>query len=98
MKRKAGTIRIYDDHAVQTAERLIEKRGEAELGRIYREQGREGLYALVKSELEPIGGVGSDFMAVCLVLEQLLDSYRYAPPKSNTPASGYSIYKCGGAA
>jgi hypothetical protein len=29
MKRKAGTIRIYDDYATETAERLIDKRGEA---------------------------------------------------------------------
>jgi hypothetical protein len=93
MKRKASTIRIYDDYATETAERLIDKRGEAEIGKLYGREGREGLRALVASELEPIGGESSDITAVCLVLEQLLDGYRYLPPRSNISAGGYSIYK-----
>ncbi len=91
--QKHTTIRIYDDSANETAATLIDKLGEAQLGRIYAEQGRAGIRQAVSDELVPSGRTQSDITAVCLVLEQLLDSYRYKPLLRGGSSQRYSVFK-----
>lgn len=93
MRHKSTTIRIYNDYATETAQQLIDKLGEAQLGKMYAEQGRMGLRQVVSDELVPSGKNQSDITAVCLVLEQLLDSYRYKPLLRGGDGQRYNVFK-----
>lgn len=85
--------RIAEDYAHGVAVKLVAQCGEAAMGRIYREQGREGLRRVVANKLEPLGVETSEVEAVVFEVAELVDGYRLMPAPSAAPERGYSIYR-----